>query len=204
MQGNRPEDDATKPYIVSIDMGSPKRGSFGWCDKRDRKGNDVDELLTILLKENYFAMGIEAPLFIPLRPKVLKDFSGKRDFDSNHPWSAGAGACVTTINLGFLGSLLTRIHQENPDIAITTDIETWKERKDNCIFIWESFIAGNSEASTKGSRHLDDAREALRLFEAKNNFPKISGDYLNLPLAIAKEIGMTTLSSGMLVVKGKK
>lgn len=205
MNGKKPESVATKPYIVSIDMGSPKRGSFGWCDKRDRKGNDVDELLTILIKENYFAMGIEAPLFIPLRPKVLKDFSGKRDFDSNHPWSAGAGACVTTINLGFLGSLLTRIHRENTDIAITTDIDAWKARKDNCVLIWESFISGKSGNSKKeNDDHFDDARKALHLFEAEK-FQKLSPEaYLNLPLAIAKEAGMTTLSSGMLVVKGEK
>jgi|GEM_PF-4029030 len=206
MKNRKPEQSAEKPYIVSIDMGSPKRGSFGWCDN-DKCANgcyDVDKLLDLLLKKNYFAMGIEAPLFIPVRPNALKDFTNGRDFDSNHSWSAGAGACVTSINLGFLGSFLTRIHRENTDIAITTDIETWKKREKNCILIWEAFIAGNSEASTKSSSHLDDAREALRLFEAENNFPKISGDYLNLPLAIAKEVGMETLSSGMLIVKGEK
>lgn len=204
---NQQEQDATNPYVVSIDMGSPKRKSFGWCDndKCNDGCKDVDKLKELLLKENYFAMGIEAPLFIPVRPDVLKDFSGKRDFESSHPWSAGAGACVTAINLGFLASLLTRIHQENPDIAVTTDIEAWKRRKYNCILIWESFIVGKSRASMKDSSHLDDAREALNLFGAGNNFQKISGDYLNLPLAIAKEAGMKTLpSSEMLVVKGKK
>ena len=204
MKGNKPENVTTQPYIVSIDMGSSKRGSFGWCDNRDHKGFDIDELLTLILKENYFAMGIEAPLFIPVRPNVLKDFTAKRDFESNHPWSAGAGACVTSINLGFLASLLAQIHEVNPDVALTTDRAEWEKREKNCILIWEAFIAGNSEASTKSSSHLDDAREALRLFEAGNNFPKISGDYLNLPLAIAKAVGMKTLSSGMLVVKGEK
>ena len=187
-------------------MGSPKRGSFGWFDNQRRKGIDVDELLNLLLEKNYFAMGIEAPLFIPVRPDTLKDFSGKRDFDSNHPWSAGAGACVTSINLGFLGSFLTRIHQENPDIAITTDFDAWKARKDNCILIWESFISGKSGDSKKeNDDHFDDARKALHLFEAEK-FQKLSPEaYLNLPLAIGKEIGMKTLpSSTMLVVKGEK
>lgn len=204
MKNRKPEQSAEKPYIVSIDMGSPKRGAFGWCDNRDREGNDVDKLLTLLLKENYFAMGIEAPLFIPVRPDALKDFSGKRDFDSNHPWSAGAGACVTSINRGFLGSFLTRIHQEKPDVAITTDIETWKGRKDNCILIWESFISGKSGASRKENGHLDDAGKALHLFEAEDFQTLSPSSYLNLPLAIAKEVGLKTLSSGMLVVKGEK
>ena len=204
---SNPEQCTVAPYIVSIDMGSPKRGSFGWCDNRKHEEgcHNVDELLKLLLKENYFAVGIEAPLFIPVRPKALKDFSGKREFDSDHPWSAGAGACVTSINLGFLASLLTRIYKEKPDIVVTTDRTEWKKRAKNCILIWESFISGKSEASTKDSRHLDDTREALNLFEAGNNFQKISGDYLNLPLAIAKEVGMKTLpSSEMLVVKGTK
>lgn len=198
-------------YIVSIDMGSPKRGSFGWCDNRKRKekgSHDVDELLKLLLEKNYFAMGIEAPLFIPVRPNALKDFSGKRDFESSRPWSAGAGACVTSINLGFLASLLAKIHEKNPDIAVTTDIEAWKARKDNCILIWESFIVGKSGSPTKGSCHLDDAHEALRLFTAKseNAFEHLPCDqYLNLPLVIAQEVGMKTLpSSEMLVVKGTK
>ena len=207
MNGKKPESVATKPYIVSIDMGSPKRGSFGWCDN-DKCPNgcyDVDKLLDLLLEKNYFAMGIEAPLFIPVRPHALKDFTAKRDFESNHPWSAGAGACATAIDLGFLASFLTRIHQENPDIAITTDIEAWKECKDNCILIWESFISGKSGESKKKNNHLDDARKALRLFEAEE-FQKLSPEaYLDLPLAIAKEIGMKTLpSSMMLVVMGEK
>ena len=202
---SNPEQCTEAPYIVSIDMGSPKRGSFGWFGNQRRKGIDVDELLNLLLEKNYFAMGIEAPLFIPVRPDALKDFSGKRDFDSNHPWSAGAGACVTSINLGFLGSFLTRIHQENTDIAITTDFDAWKACKDNCILIWESFISGKSGASRKENGHLGDAGKALRLFEA-GKFQKLSPEaYLNLPLAIGKEIGMKTLpSSTMLVVKGEK
>lgn len=207
MKNRKPEQSAEKPYIVSIDMGSPKRGSFGWCDNDEcSKGcYDVDKLLDALLEKNYFAMGIEAPLFIPVRPDALKDFSGKRDFDSNHPWSAGAGACVTTINLGFLGSLLTRIHWENTDIAITTDIDAWKARKDNSILIWESFISGKSGTSQSRDSHPEDAKKALQLFEAEK-FQKLSPEaYLDLPLAIAKEIGMKTLpSSMMLVVKGEK
>lgn len=204
MKNRKPEQSIAKPYIVSIDMGSPKRGAFGWCDNRDREGNDVDKLLTLLLKENYFAMGIEAPLFIPVRPEALKDFSGKRDFESSRPWSAGAGACVTTINLGFLGSFLARIHQENPQIAVTTDIDAWKARKDNCILIWESFISGKSGAAGKGNDHPEDARKALHLFEAEKFQTFSPSSYLNLPLAIAKEVGMTTLASGILVVKGEK
>ena len=206
MKNRKPEQSAEKPYIVSIDMGSPKRGAFGWCDN-DKCANgcyDVGKLLDLLLKKNYFAMGIEAPLFIPVRPNALKDFTNGRDFDSNHSWSAGAGACVTSINLGFLGSFLTRIHRENTDIAITTDIDAWKARKDNSILIWESFISGKSGASGKGNDHPEDARKALRLFEAEKIQTLSPSSYLNLPLAIAKEIGMTTLSSGMLVVKGEK
>ena len=109
MKSAKLEKRLANPYIVSIDMGSPKRNSFGWCDNRNHKGDDVDQLLKILLKENCFAMGIEAPLFIPLRPDNLENFTASRDFESGRPWSAGAGACVASINLGFLGSLLTAI-----------------------------------------------------------------------------------------------
>ena len=203
MKNDKQKSVAQNPYIVSIDMGSPKRKSFGWCDNDKYPDGcyDVDKLLNLLLEKNFFAMGIEASLFIPVRPNALNTFTKGRDFESNHPWSAGAGACITAISLGFLGSFLTRIHKENPNIAVATDIKTWKERKDNCILIWESFISGKSGIAQKEKSHLDDARNALQLFEA-GNFQTLSPEaYLNLPLAIAKEVGLKTLSSGMLVVK---
>ena len=201
-------------YVVSIDMGSPKKNKFAWCDSEgnseDNKALDIDVLGKKLLSKTYFAMGIEAPLFIPLRPKKLKNFTGARtDFDMNHPWSAGAGAAVTAINLAFLGSLLTKIHEEHPEIAVTTDMEAWEKCGGNCILIWESFISGKdgSEESAKSSNpHIADAQKALDLFESRSFVEKLcSKDYLNLPLAIAKELGITTIEpSTVLIVKGEK
>ena len=104
-------------YVVSIDMGSPKHNHFAWCDNgENREGSlDIDKLILALSSKTYFAMGIEAPLFIPLRPDDLKRFTGEREgIDGNHPWSAGAGAAVTAIDLDFLGSLLTRIYRTHP------------------------------------------------------------------------------------------
>ena len=204
MKNRKPEQSIAKPYIVSIDMGSPKRGAFGWCDNRNHKGYDIDKLLGNLLEENCFAMGIEAPLFIPLRPDNLENFTAGRDFESGRPWSAGAGACVTSINLGFLGSLLTIIKKAKPDITVTTDIAVWKKYKADCILIWESFITGKAGTSGKGSDHLDDAENALRLFEAGNFQTLSSGGYLNFPLAIAGAVEMKTLASDMLIVTGEK
>ena len=203
--GNYPE-----RYVVSIDMGSPKKNKFAWCDSEGNKTLDIDVLGKMLLSKTYFAMGIEAPLFIPLRPKDLKNFTGARtDFDMNHPWSAGAGATVTAINLAFLGSLLTKIHEEHPEIAVTTDMDAWKNSGDNCIFIWESFISGKdgSEESAKSlNPHIADAQTALELFQNQPQRPVSMEQYLNLPLAIAQAVGLKTIGSSkaMLIVKGEK
>lgn len=206
----------TKHYVVSIDMGSPgskeKESKFAWCDNgENREGNlDIDKLISVLSSKTYFAMGIEAPLFIPLRPDDLKKFTGARgEIDGNNPWSAGAGACVTAINLGFLASLLSRIHQENHDIAVTTDMEAWEKCGDNCILIWESFISGKdgSEESAKSiNPHIADAQTALKLFQKQQQRSVSKEHYLNLPLAIAQAVGLKTIGSSkaMLIVKGEK
>ena len=206
----------TSHYVVSIDMGSPgskeKESKFAWCDNgENREGSlDIDKLIPALSAQTYFAMGIEAPLFIPLRPDDLKRFTGARgEIDENHSWSAGPGACVTSLNLGFLGSFLARIHKENPNVAVTTDMEEWEKRGCNCILIWESFISGRdgSEKSAKSlNPHIADAQKALDLFEDRSFVEKLcSKDYLNLPLAIAKELGIPTIeSSTVLIVKGEK
>lgn len=197
-------------YVVSIDMGSPKHDHFAWCDSEGNLDLDIDVLGKKLLSKTYFAMGIEAPLFIPLRPNELKRFTGARGkIDGNNPWSAGAGACVTSINLGFLASLLARIHKENPHVAVTTNMEAWEKCGGNCILIWESFISGKdgSEESAKSiNPHIADAQKALDLFECRSFVEKLcSKDYLNLPLAIAKELGITTIEpSTILIVKGEK
>ena len=202
-------------YVVSIDMGSPgskeKESKFAWCDNgENREGSlDIDKLILALSSKTYFAMGIEAPLFIPLRPKDLKNFTGARtDFDMNHPWSAGAGATVTAINLAFLGSLLTKIHEEHPKIAVTTDMDAWNNCGDNCIFIWESFISGKSESGKTGkpvNSHIADAQTALKLFQEQQR-PVFMEHYLNLPFAIAQAVGLKTIGSSkaMLIVKGAK
>ena len=209
-------DEIRAHYVVSIDMGSPgskeKESKFAWCDNgENQKGSlDIDKLISVLSSKTYFAMGIEAPLFIPLRSDDLKRFTGARgEIDGNNPWSAGAGACVTAINLGFLASLLSRIHQGNHDIAVTTNMEAWEKCGDNCILIWESFISGKdgSEESAKSSNpHIADAQKALDLFESRSFVKKLcSKDYLNLPLAIAKELGIITIEPlTILIVKGEK
>jgi len=199
-------------YIVSVDMGSPIRGTFGWCDNQGNSGDDIDDLVEHLLSKSYFSLGIEAPLFIPIRSKSLASFTRKRDFEEARPWSAGAGACVTAINIGFLCSILPLIHEKNPNVELTTDIAEWKKRTNNCILIWESFITGKVHSTRKASKtqdsdvnqHIQDARTAMKKYES--DFDPISNNgYLNLPLAIAKEIGMNTIaSSTQIIIIGDK
>ena len=202
----------TRHYVVSIDMGSPGQGNFAWCDNgENREGSlDIDKLIPALSSQTYFAMGIEAPLFIPLRPDDLKRFTGVRgEIDGNHPWSAGAGAAVTAIDLAFLGSLLTRIYRTHPEIAVTTDMEEWEKCGNNCILIWESFISGKdgAEKSAKSiNPHIADAQTALKLFQKQQQRSVSKEHYLNLPLAIAQAVGLKTIGSSkaMLIVKGEK
>ena len=196
--------DSSKEYIIAVDIGSPQKGHFGWADTEGKSGDTVAGFLERIDNRTYFSLGIEAPLFIPLSGKV-EDFTHKRDFDGKHPWSASAGACTTAITLGFLARILMLFAQKG--IAITTDLDTWKSQKDNCILIWEAFISGSFTNIEQKSSHIKDAKTALINYYDYDNCHCIDlRHYFPIPLAVGLQLGMkvSNETKSCLVVKGEK
>ena len=193
-------------YTIAVDIGSPKKGHFGWADTNNKTGDKVESFLEAIKERTYFSLGIEAPLFIPLIGNV-EEFTNRRLFDDKHPWSAGAGACTAAITLGFLARVFSLFVDKG--ISVTTDINIWKKYTDNCILIWEAFITGSSQDTKHKSLHIDDARIALKNYCNQNKeFVKLLDlqEYLPTPLAIALQLGIKS-SNGTksgLVIKGGK
>src|ERR1700733_7616065 len=89
------------------DIGSVKKGNFGWarlcheemeseCEARNSILDLVRAVVEDLKRGNPVALGFECPLFVPL-PEDPGDLTKERVGERDRPWSAGAGAaCLAT------------------------------------------------------------------------------------------------------------
>jgi len=197
--------------VFVVDMGSPKKKKFGWCSTKNQDGSDnIDEFLKAISGETYFAVGIEAPLFLPIN--ASKELTKSRNFDDGHPWSATAGACCGIITLPFLMKCFETV--KDADIEVTTDHRYWKNKGKNCLLVWEAFISGNivsghQEQVGNPNPHINDAIIGFHLFTSSDEGFRTIDDqgknYLNLPLALATFIGIRIHHSrNFLIVRGSK
>lgn len=88
--------DITQPYhICVIDIGSPKLGNLGWClfdikKNQELTGDNLDDLFPNLIeasKTSGIILGLEAPLFVPLRPDLMEATRARKG-EGRRPWSA--------------------------------------------------------------------------------------------------------------------
>lgn len=151
--------------IYACDVGSIKRGNFGWASSRggSRGSTDIEDLVSHVAKDLNegvkVALGFECPLFIPC-PERAEGIGRARVGDGNRAYTSNPAACATVIGLSELAWVLSRIHENCPDVRATT---RWNElnRGDSELFIWEAFISGTD----KGADHIEDAELAVRAFE---------------------------------------
>ena len=155
-------------------MGAPK--NIGWAilnGDRAETGNNLDEFIQLfgdLAKDKPAALGFEAPLFIPLNDK-LENLTKQRNGENGRPWSAGAGATVTTISLAITTYTLSNLRQLMPDSIAILDWKDWPAS--NNLLIFEAFVSGSNHAGP--GEHWKDAlnaaigfREALGDLDAAN------------------------------------
>ena len=91
-------DKSKHPYnVCAIDIGSPKRENIGWClinhekKKKEITGKELDKLFPLIAdatKNNCLILGLEAPLFVPVRKDEMHLTSARKG-DGTRPWSAG-------------------------------------------------------------------------------------------------------------------
>ncbi|NQZ14804.1 MAG: hypothetical protein HRT94_08290 [Alphaproteobacteria bacterium] len=150
-----------KPYDVCvIDIGSPKLGNIGWCFVHTKTyelhtGLNLDEVIPLIsssLQENGLILGLEAPLFVPLREDLMSATKARKG-EGRRPWSAGAGAQVLTMNLPIMTYLFKQIKARYPDVQAFVNEDNF-EALSGQIMIFEALVSG----SDKGQSHMDDAQ----------------------------------------------
>jgi hypothetical protein len=149
--------------IGVVDVGSPKSGKLGWAvlsqGEPPRLGKDLDafvQAMTALGAAHPLAIGFEAPLFIPTPSEAMRILSGRRG-EGSRPWSAGAGAAVTTAALAVVTYTLAGLRRGLPNATASVDVSHPPQRPGD-LLAFEAFVT----ASAKGVDHADDALIAAR------------------------------------------
>lgn len=157
--------------VAAIDVGAPR--NIGWAIINHgivTHGVDLDHFIKLFGKlsvDQPAALGFEAPLFIPRR-KSLSDITRQRNGEAGRPWSAGAGATVTTIGLAVVDYTLSRLRELLPNKPATLDYEKWPSN--NELLIWEAFVSAGNHAPP--GEHWRDALTAAQGFT--NAYPDLA------------------------------
>lgn len=152
--------------IGVIDVGSPRSGKLGWAilepGHAPQTGGDLDvfiEAVSATGSRVPLAIGFEAPMFIPARTVAL-DVLSARSGEGSRPWSAMAGATVTTTALAIVAYTLTGLRRRMPAATASMDWTRPPQAAGRVLF-FEAFVTGTA----KGLDHAHDAliaAEALR------------------------------------------
>ena len=164
------------PAIYCADIGSIKRGNFGWAavdHTKQYEGTDisglVDNVVDVLCAGRKVALGFECPLWVPVAADP-HDLTSGRAVDGNKPWSAAAGASALAAGLTETSWILQHIAERlrKRGRTVPRPYLRWDElaRSDLGVFLWEAFVAGDAktEVKGKGKGHIADALTACRAF----------------------------------------
>lgn len=156
--------EQSEAVIGVIDVGAPK--NIGWAilsPSGDETGHDLDEFVkrfAALSNGRPAALGFEAPLFIPVNRPTAR-LTAQRNGDNGRPWSAGAGATVTTIGLAVVSHVLAELRHQLSSMRATLDWTTWPQGDD--LLIFEAFVSGSNHAAP--GEHELDALNAAKAFQ---------------------------------------
>jgi len=149
--------------IGAIDVGAPH--NIGWAilsGSDVEHGGDLDEFIVRfaeLSKGRPSALGFEAPMFIP-HGRPMKKLTSQRNGDNGRPWSAGAGATVTTIGLAIVSHVLTGLRGYGYNRRAVIDWNSWPINDD--LLLFEAFVSGANHAGP--GEHWKDALNAAEGF----------------------------------------
>jgi len=139
--------------------------NIGWAilsDGEVEHGTNLDEFIVRfaeLSKGKPSALGFEAPLFIP-HGRPMEKLTVQRNGDNGRPWSAGAGATVTTIGLAIVSHVLAGLRICEPKRRAVLDWNNWPNNDDMLLF--EAFVSGDNHAGP--GEHWKDALNAAEGF----------------------------------------
>ena len=148
-----------------IDVGAPR--NIGWAvlaDGKSEHGSDLDAFIgrfANISEGRLSALGFEAPLFIPY-DRPLNRLTSQRRGENGRPWSAGAGATVTTIGLAIVAYVLAELRQYHHRRCSILDWTKWSSGDD--LLMFEAFVSGDNHAGP--GEHWKDALTAAEGFVA--------------------------------------
>lgn len=151
--------------VGAVDVGGPK--NIGWAilsDGSEKTGTDLDAFVGEFAKlalGSPVALGFEAPLFIPIG-RLTADLTKQRYGENGRPWSAGAGAAVTTLGLAVVTQVLSQLRTRLPNTRASLEWQRWPYSDD--LLIFEAFVSGANHAGP--DKHHLDALSAARAFRA--------------------------------------
>lgn len=151
--------------VGAIDVGAPK--NIGWAIVSGddvEHGGDLDEFIAKFAKASAgkpSALGFEAPMFLPCREN-WRDMTKQRNGDNNKPWSAGAGATVTTVGIVLMTYTFRKLKPLMGNCSATLDWHNWPDGKS--MLVYEAFVSGDNHAGK--NEHWKDALTAAEGFKA--------------------------------------
>jgi len=161
-----PADQNLQDIVVgAIDVGAPK--NIGWAIVSGddvEHGGDLDEFIVRFAKASDrkpSALGFEAPLFIP-HGRPIQKLTSQRNGENGRPWSAGAGATVTTIGLAIVTHVLAGLREHGCKQRAVLDWKAWPNKDD--LLLFEAFVSGDNHAGP--GEHWKDALNAAHGFVA--------------------------------------
>ncbi|MGR3636196.1 MAG: hypothetical protein ACU0BK_09750 [Shimia sp.] len=152
--------DISEIVVGLVDVGAPK--NIGWAIKfrgQDETGQNLDDFIgryRELVTHHPGALGFEAPLFVPVNRQLVK-ITSQRNGEAGRPWSAGAGATVTTIGLAVMSHVFEGLRKDLADSSFTLGWHDWSP--ENSILVFEAFVSGVAHADI-GDHHLDALKVA--------------------------------------------
>ena len=148
------------PVIYAADIGSIKSGNFGWArvdpeqdtathvERND--GSEIGEIVDavqhdLTVRRRGVALGFECPLFVPV-PEDPILLGAARPGESEHAWSAGAGAAALATGLVQAAWFLRELRSRCPDAAAYLDWDEFVGVGEG-LFLWEAFVTGKAKAA---------------------------------------------------------
>ena len=167
--------------IYAVDIGTTlKKKAFAWAVTQPESEevwagqcieNLVEAMATDLRQGVSVALGLEAPLFLPV-PDSADDLSKGRPVDTNRSCFAPACGYVATLALHQAAWMLRELRKTcRTPCSFTLDPALWYPREGSpVLFCWEAFVSTTAHAE-KGREggHMADAATAARFFVEKEN-----------------------------------
>lgn len=151
--------DYKKCAVCVVDVGSPRLGNLGWTilrgDGTTLSGDDFDafiEKIAEILRDSPVVLGLEAPLFVPLRDDILL-VTKARGGEARRPWSAGAGAQVLAMNIPIMTYLFQEIYKRVPDADCFLNADNGFGFQPKQVMVFEALVSG----ADKGASHIEDS-----------------------------------------------